>query len=379
MPNPTRLSSTSPLQLDPFHGLDEQLRQSIWDKGIVKEYPPAASIIVPGDRGDWVRFLIAGKASVLLHEKSGQDVSIETILPGDLIGEISYLTGRASPLNSEVVAEDPCRVLEIPAGDFELILRTYPDASINILRILARKVIKLDNSVYKYIRKKRALQNLISRQDHLFPDYFVSETVRRRMGRRLESLAQSQGPILVTGETGVGKEFLAHALFEMSPLHKRVFLCLDLLRPLAQAEVTGDYCELPDRSTDATEEQTRLFFGSETRGPDNAVVETPGYLELTEEGTLLVRGIEQLTHPMQLKLLKALQTGTFRRVGATTDQVADFRLIGTTNLDSSEISSEKHPLLHWLMDHSLNIPPLRKRRKEIPSLVQHYVQQYCWT
>jgi transcriptional regulator with AAA-type ATPase domain/polyferredoxin len=358
-------------------GLDEHLRQSIWEKGVVKEYPATTSIVLPGDPGDWIRFLIAGKASVVLHEKEGQDVTIETILPGDLIGEISYLTGRASPLDSEVVADERCQTLEIPAPEFEEILRANPDASMNVLRILARKVIKLDTSVYKYIRKKRALQALISRQDHLFPDYFVSETVRRRMSRRLEVLSKSQAPILITGETGVGKEFMAHALYGMSTHHKRVFLCLDLLRPLTLSEVSGDYCKIPERSPDATEDQTKLFFGSETKGPDGGIVETPGYLELTEEGTLLVRGIEQLTPAMQLKLLKTLQTGTFKRVGSTTEQTADFRLIGTTNLDASEISAAKHPLLYWLRDHSLDIPPLRKRRKEIPALVRHYVTQYC--
>ncbi|HMK37076.1 MAG TPA: sigma 54-interacting transcriptional regulator [Desulfomonilaceae bacterium] len=377
MPNPTPLQTAPPLQLDPFRGLDEQLRQSIWDEGTVKDYPAAAVIVDPGDRGDRIRFLLSGRAVVIRHEKEGLDVPIETILPGDLIGEISYLTGKASPLNSEVVAEGSCQVLEIPADAFEQILRTHPDASINVLRILARKVIKLDNSVYKYIRKKRALQNLISRQDHLFPDYFVSETVRRRMSRKLEALAQSQGPILVTGETGVGKEFMAHAIFEMSPHGKRIFLCLDLLRPLADAGITGDYCEIPDRPTDLTEEQTKLFFGSEHRNSEAGTIETPGYLELTEEGTLVVRGIEQLTAAMQLKLLETLQTGTFRRVGSETEQTADFRLIGTTNLDASEISAEKHPLLHWLLDHSLDIPPLRKRRKEIPTLVRHYVNKYC--
>jgi polyferredoxin/CRP-like cAMP-binding protein len=377
MPNLTLSATDSQFQFDPFHNLDEQLWQSIWDKGALKEYPAATLITGPGDQGERIRFLLAGTARVFIHEKEDQDVPIETISPVDIIGEISYLTGRASPLNFKVIAEEPCKVIEISAVDFESILRSLPGASINILRLLARKIIRLDNSVYRYIRKKRALQNLISRQIHLFPDYFISDTVRRRMHRQLEALAQSGGPVLVTGETGVGKEFMAHALFEMSPHNKKVFLCLDLLGPLTHPEVNGDYCELPERSPDAADEQTKLFFGFETTGQDNAVVETPGYLELTEEGTLLVRGIEQLTRSTQLKVLKTLQAGKFKRVGSTTDQTADFRLIVTTNLDASEISSEKHPLLHWLLDHSLDIPPLRKRRKEIPALVQHYVNQYC--
>ncbi len=377
MSQPASGTNLPALSQDPFQDLSEELRAAIREKGRVRKYPAEATVVPAGDEGYLIRFLISGSATVVLHDQDGQDITVESLRPGDLVGEVSYLTGRPSPLDSEVVAENSCTVLEIPAPEFQKILADYPDAAISVLRNLARKVIRLDRSVSKNIRKKRALQTLISRQDHLFPDYFVSETVRRRTGKQLEELALWPGPILVTGETGVGKEFMAHAVYGMSHHHKRVFLFLDLLRPLAQADLAADYCELSEQTSDSTEEQMKLFFGFETSGDGNSVVATPGYLELTEEGTLLVRGIEQLTPAMQVKLLKTLQTRRFSRVGGTGEQSSDFRLIGTTNLDASEISLEKHPLLFWLLGHSLDIPPLRKRRKEIPVLVQHYVNQYC--
>jgi len=363
--------------LDPFPDLPEALRSAIREQGKLKEYPSGTTIVVPGDTGYVIRFLLSGSASVILHEQQGQDVQVETIRPGDLVGEISFLTGRPSPLNSEVVALEECTVLEIPAPQFETVLRNHPDAAVSVLRNLARKVIRLDQSVSRNVLKKRALQTLISRQDHLFPDYFVSETVRRRTSRQLEDLARSSEAVLVTGETGVGKEFMAHAIYGLSPHHKRVFLCLDLLRTFARNEPSGDYCELPEEPTDRTEEQMKLFFGFEKSENGRTHWETPGYLELVEEGTLLVRGIEQLTPIMQARLLHTLQVRKYRRLGGTTDQSSDFRLVGTTNLDVSEISLEKHPLLYWLLDHSIAVPPLRKRRKEIPALAQHYVTKYC--
>ena len=378
MSNPASGTNLPAPGQDPFQDLSEELRTAIWERGRVHTYPADGTIVAPGDDGSVIRFLIAGSAGVVLHDQDGQDITVESIHPCDLVGEVSYLTGRPSPLHSEVVARDACTVLEIPAPEFQSILTEYPDAAIVVLRNLARKVIRLDQSVSRNIRKKRALQTLISRQDHLFPDYFVSETVRRRTGKQLEELALWPGPVLITGETGVGKEFMAHAVYGLSQHHKRVFLFLDLLRPFAQTDLAADYCELPpDRTCYSTEEQMQLFFGFEKIQEDGSLVVTPGYLELTEEGTLLVRGIEQLTPAMQVKLLKTLQTRRFIRVGGTTEQSADFRLIGTTNLDVSEISLEKHPLLYWLLGHSLDIPPLRKRRKEIPILVQHYVNQYC--
>ncbi len=375
--SPLLLTEYSKLEETLFQDLPPQLRHMLLEKGSIRDYVSGATILMPGDLGDQIRFLLSGKASVFIRSEEVQEITVELLGAGDLIGEISYLTGRPSPLNSEVIAQESCKVLEIPAQEFEQILKAHPECAISVLRMLARKVIKLDHNLYKNIRKKRALQTLISRQDHLFPDYFVSETVRRRVSKRLEQLSESRAPLLITGETGVGKEFMAHAIYGMSSHFKRVFLYLDLLRPFVNAEAGVSYCELPDTQLDPTEEQTKTFFGSEESREHGKLTEIPGYLELTEEGTLLVRGIEQLTPAMQLKLLKCLQSGKYRRVGSKCDQAADFRLIGTTNLDISEISQEKHPLLYWLLDNSLVVPPLRKRRKEIPALVQHYVNQYC--
>lgn len=376
MPSAAPKPSDNLLLDQTFQECSAQLRDLIWSRGDLKEYEAGSTVVAPGDSGSMIRFLISGKADVIFHETEGADIAVETIFPGDVIGEVSYLTGRPAPHNSEVVASEACEVFELPAQAFEEILKFHPEFSLGVLRTMARKVIRLDQSVYKNTRKKRALQNLISQQDHLFPDYFVSETVRRRVGRKLEELANSPWPVLITGEAGVGKEFMAHAMYKRCSHHQRVFLFLDLLRPLSEMQHASDYCELPDQSPDLTEYQMRLFLGSEKKNSSGVMVETPGYLELTEEGTLLVRGIEQLTPVMQKHLLHTLKSSKFRRLGSYNFLNCDTRLIGTTALDASEISAEKHPLLHWMMSHSIDIPPLRKRRKEIPALVQHYVEKY---
>ncbi len=361
---------------DPFLEYPEPVRSALWEMGVLRDFARGDCIVSAGDLGDNVRFLVSGRAQILVHEQGGPDIPVDRLSTGDLIGEISFLTGIPTPTNSEVIAEENSTVLEIPAAGFESVLKSNPDFMISVLKNLARKVIRLDQNVYKNARKKRALQNIISREDHLFPDYFVGETVRKRVGRQLEELAGSVWPVLITGETGVGKEFLAHAMYKMSPHHQRVFLFMDLLRPMTAEDNSLNYCELPEETTDPTEQQMRLFFGSETRGDGQTRIETPGYLELTEEGTLLVRGMEHLTLLMQNRLLFTLKNGKFKKVGAVGYQNCDTRIIGTTNLDASEISAEKHPLLHWMLEHSIHVPPLRQRRKEIPTLVQHYVSKY---
>ncbi len=362
---------------DPFLGCSEVIRSALMEKGSLIEIAKGGMIVSPGDKGEKIRFLASGVANVVVHDQDGPEISVDKLSPGDLIGEVSFLTGRPNPSNWKVVAAEDSKVMEIPAAHFESVLRSNPDFMINVMKNMAQKVLRLDQSVYRNTRKKRALQNLISREDHLFPDYFVGETVRRRVGRQLEDLANSPWPVLITGETGVGTEFLAHALYKSSSHHKRVFLFLDLLRPLSEKDDSANFCEIPEESPDPTEQQMRLFFGSEERREGHTRIETPGYLELTEEGTLLVKGMERLTFLMQNRLLFSLKKGKFKKVGAFGYQSCDIRIIGTTNLDVSEISAEKHPLLHWMLQHSIHVPPLRKRRKEIPTLIQHYVNKYA--
>ncbi|MDQ7781632.1 MAG: sigma 54-interacting transcriptional regulator [Desulfomonilaceae bacterium] len=360
---------------DPLEDFPEDVREKLRQTGRIKEYRAGAVIVSPGDPGHRVRLLVSGRAAVILGEQDASDIEVETLSAGDIVGEISYLMERPSPFNTRVVAVEPCEVLEIPAPEFDEILRENSNAAVSVLRKLSKKVMRLDQNVYRKTRRKRALQELISRQDHLFPDYFVSQTVQRRAGKRLDELAHSQRPVLVTGESGVGKEFLAHAIYEKSTHHKGILLYLDLLRPFADG-ASGSELGQPSDS-DPTDEQMRLFFGSEEGNVQQPGTARAGYIELTEEGTLVVRGIELLTRTMQERLLETLQTGSFRRVGGKNRIQADFRLIGTTNLDAEEISQEKHPLLYYLLGNSLSVPPLRKRRKEIPSLVEHYLTQYC--
>ena len=228
---------------DPFPSISPNLRAALWKAGQVKDFPEGSDIWHTTNSNDTISFLIEGNAIVLLIEPDGPAIQVEELLPGDVIGEIGLFTDHSAPFNFRVQAKTNCRLLEIPIKDLESILRENPDCAFSIMRSLARKVIRLDRTVYNNVRKKRALQALISKQEHLFPDYFVGETVRRQTSRKLAELAQYDGPILITGETGVGKEFMAHAIFGMSTQYKRVcvWTCSDHLHKPPHPAVTVSY------------------------------------------------------------------------------------------------------------------------------------------
>lgn len=363
---------------DPLRLLPDGVRQSVREKGILRDYSPGDLMMAPGDNGDLIRFLVSGEASVMLRDGDEQALSVESLEPGDIFGEISFLTGRPTPANSELVADEPCSVLEVPAQEFEKILQQNPEFTVSLVKNLARKIMRLDRMVYQSKRKKRALQSLISREEHIFPDYILGDYVRSHLAARVESLAHSEGPVLIIGETGVGKEVLAHAIFRMSHHYKAVFLLLDLLRTRYEQTFHTSVLDSPGGEREPSDDQMRIFFGSEEHSDNGVTRVEPGYVELTEDGTLLVRGIEQLAAEVQDQLLEAMcGEGTYMRFGGKDYHLARVRLIATTELSPSEISRKRHPLLHSLMQRSIVIPPLRKRRREIPGLVKHYINQYC--
>jgi CRP-like cAMP-binding protein len=138
IPNPNEL------KLDPLERLPVDVRLLVKEKGTLKEYSPGDTLMAPGDIGDRIRFLISGEASVMLRDGDAQEIAVDVIRPGDMFGEISFLTGSPSPANSGLVADELCRVLEISANEFEEILRGNPDLTMMLVKNLARKIMRLD-------------------------------------------------------------------------------------------------------------------------------------------------------------------------------------------------------------------------------------------
>ena len=342
----------------------------------MREYRPGDLIVAPSDPGEIIRFFISGKASVVLRDDENRQVAVDLVLPGDMYGEISFLTGRPAPANTELVADDHCRVLEVTSHDFREFLKDEPDFTVTLAKNLARKITRLDRSIFESKLKRRALQSLISSEDHIFPDYVIGDYVRRHVAKPMHELAFSKGPVLLIGETGVGKEVLAHAIFKMGHQFKEVFLLLDMSRIRSQRRSAESATGGNNGASDETEEHMRLFFGDPGERTLSDQHQSIGHLELCEEGTLLVRGVEHLSAEVQQRLLDAIKSGTYRKTGQDIRRSLKARLICTTELDSSEVSRERHPLIHGLMNRSITVPPLRSRRREIPSLVTHYLTKY---
>jgi two-component system, NtrC family, nitrogen regulation response regulator GlnG len=181
------------------------------------------------------------------------------------------------------------------------------------------------------------------------------QEVFRAIGR----LAASQINVLITGETGVGKELVARALHAHSPRAARAFIAVNT------AAIPKDLMESE-------------FFGHERGAFTGAQTQRKGRFEQADGGTLFLDEIGDMPHDLQTRLLRVLSDGEFYRVGGTTPIKVDVRVIAATHQDL-EAAVRQHrfrdDLFHRLNVIRVRVPSLRERRDDIPLLLKHFLAQ----
>jgi DNA-binding NtrC family response regulator len=180
----------------------------------------------------------------------------------------------------------------------------------------------------------------------------------RELLKLLARVAETESTVLIRGESGVGKELVARAVHRHSRRERQPFVvvdCASLHENLLQSEL----------------------FGHEKGAYTGAIRLKHGLFEVADRGTIFLDEIAEITPPLQVKLLRVLESGTFRRVGGTVDIQVDVRVIAATNRSLEAMMKEgnfREDLYYRLNVFSLNIPPLRERRDDIPLLVEHFIR-----
>ena len=177
--------------------------------------------------------------------------------------------------------------------------------------------------------------------------------------RLIERLASSPSTVLITGETGTGKELVAEALHRQSPRARAPFIkinCGALPENLVESEL----------------------FGHERGAFTGAAQARPGRFELAHGGTLFLDEIGELPSAVQVKLLRILQDGVVDRIGATQSRRVDVRLLAATNLDlKTEVDRGRfrQDLLFRIKVVEIRVPPLRERLDDLPLLVEFFLDK----
>lgn len=178
---------------------------------------------------------------------------------------------------------------------------------------------------------------------------------------RLKRVARSTAGVLLLGESGTGKELTARILHESSPRADGPFVVVDC------------------GSTQPTLLESELF-GHVKGSFTHAVKDKKGLIEEADGGTLFLDEIGNISHEMQTRLLRFLQEGTIRRVGATTEKTISCRVVAATNanlVDKVQSGDFREDLYYRLKIVTLTIPPLRDRAEDIPDLAQGFIQTLC--
>jgi len=173
-------------------------------------------------------------------------------------------------------------------------------------------------------------------------------------------IADSDSSVLVTGETGTGKEMIANLIHQSSARRHKPFVpvsCAILSETLIESEL----------------------FGHERGAFTGAIKDRPGRFELAQGGTIFLDDIDDVPMSMQVKLLRVLQNRTVERLGGTRPIPIDVRVITGSKRALKEIVAEgkfRDDLFYRLNVIPINLPPLRERREDVPILMDHFIKRY---
>jgi DNA-binding NtrC family response regulator len=223
------------------------------------------------------------------------------------------------------------------------------------LRILLQKAVERQET----LREVRLLRRQL-REQGSFGRIVGNSPGIRSLYRVIEQAAPTAASVLIWGESGTGKELVAQTVHELSPRASFPFVainCAAIPETLLESEIFGH--------------EKGAFTGAHDR--------RTGVFELAHRGTLFLDEIAEMMPATQVKLLRVLQERTFRRLGGRQEQTVDVRVIAATNRDPSEAVRDgklREDLYYRLNVFTIDLPPLRERRADIPLLVQTFLNEF---
>lgn len=238
-------------------------------------------------------------------------------------------------------------------GAYDYITKPF---DINEVQMIAERALENDRLIddMKYLKGQLRIHhnfdNVIGANPQIQQAYVLAAQV-----------ADSNASVLILGETGTGKEYLARAIHYQSPRANGAFVkvsCVALPEALLESEL----------------------FGHEKGSFTNAVARRIGRFESADGGTLFLDEVGDMTHATQLKLLRVLQEKQFERVGGSETISVDVRIIAATNKDMKKAIADgefRDDLYYRLNVITINLPALRDRSEDVTELVGHFMRKYC--
>jgi DNA-binding NtrC family response regulator len=302
------------------------------------------------------------RAALAFENGADYDIAlIDITMPGmdgiELLEVIKTNSPKTECIMITAVDEAKVAIQCLRKGAYDYLVKpiSKEDLVLSINRALERKrlVDILD------LGKSRSIPKLVN--ESAFKPIVTQSRKMFRILKEAELHAASDVPILITGETGTGKELLAAAIHAASSRAGFVYT------PINMDSLTASLFDAE-------------FFGH-TRGAfTGAQTERTGYLESTNRGSLFLDEIGNLPLELQGKLLRVLQEGEYIKLGTSTPRKTNVRFIAATNKNLEKMMAQKKfrkDLYYRLKVGWLHLPPLREKKADLPALINSFVAEYC--
>jgi len=237
-------------------------------------------------------------------------------------------------------------------GAFDYITKPF---DMDEIKLIVKNAFERSRLLTENIQLKQELQSR-----YRFDGIVGASRKMQEVFKIVERVAGSNATVLIRGESGTGKELIARAIHYNSTRHDKPFIavsCAALPETLLESEL----------------------FGYEKGAFTGAVGQKAGRFELAHHGTLFLDEIPDISPAMQVKMLRVLQEREFERVGGTKPVRVDVRLLAATNrdLEQAVANGEFRPDLYYrLQVIQIFLPPLRERKEDIPTLVEHFIEKF---
>jgi two-component system, NtrC family, response regulator PilR len=214
----------------------------------------------------------------------------------------------------------------------------------------------------KFLQDSKEFEEIHGKQD-TFPEIIGNGEALQSIFEMMRKVAKTDATVLILGESGTGKELVARAIHDRSPRSSHSLIpvnCGAIPETLLESEL----------------------FGHEKGAFTGAVIRKHGLFEIAHDGTIFLDEIGEMSFFLQVKLLRILETGIFRRIGDTKDLNVNVRIIAATNKDLKSAVERKEfreDLYYRLNVFPIKLPPLRERKEDIPLLVEWFLKKHRLT
>src|SRR5438309_4759201 len=223
-----------------------------------------------------------------------------------------------------------------------------------------RLVVQKELDVRRLREENRSLREALGRQ-YNHPNFVARSAKMQEVLALAERVAATLSTVLIGGESGVGKDLIAHLIHQRS------------------SRASGPFVKINSTAIPENLLESELF-GYEKGAFTGATTSKPGKFELADKGTLFLDEIGDIPPAIQVKLLRVLQEREFERLGGTRTIKVDVRLVAATNRDLREALEQgtfREDLYYRLNVVPINIPPLREHKEDIPYLVDHFIEHFA--